>query len=73
MAFTKYEIEAFQKGLKLLRDEDFHYNFCDQRHALLKNQSTPFGIALTQEEAKQAAIAIEQAINMKEVFEVIYD
>jgi hypothetical protein len=72
MSFTKSELEQFKEVLASLTEADFHYDFLGERQVLLKNQFGYMGICLTQRQVYDLEQLVAEALEMNEVFQIIY-
>ncbi|MGK7390181.1 MAG: DUF6686 family protein [Candidatus Cyclobacteriaceae bacterium M2_1C_046] len=72
MAFTQKELEQFIDLITNLTDNDFQYNFKNEKHVLIKNQFAFIGICLTYEDLNLLADMVNESLTLTEVFKIIY-
>lgn len=72
LSFTKTELKQFKEVLTRLTEADFHYDFLGQRQVLLKNQFANMGICLTQRQVYELEKTMAEALEMNEIFRIIY-
>ena len=71
-ACSKKELKRFKATLEDIPAESFNLEIGGEKHVLLKSNAAPVGFCLTEIQAIELFHLIEEAMQINEVFEIIY-
>ncbi|MEO1255395.1 MAG: DUF6686 family protein [Bacteroidota bacterium] len=71
-SFTPSELEQFHVVLSTLRETDFHYNFCGEHMAIIKNPVACVGFCLSKKDASELADSVAESLTLFDAYHVIY-